>query len=240
MSPSFPCILRATARNRVVVAYAVSPSRAASILPNGLTPTTHDGQACASLVGVELTDVRVLGLSGPGLRRVPMVEMRVHARLSERPSDATGTWTVQAHVPQRFVAWGGRWLYGEPVRVASMQPVRRERAEHVEVTYRFDSKGREQRLRVRAEKPPAMPSADAASHAVLRPACRFGIDQKDRLLQTRIDRSAAPFHPVCEHHVTIDAPTVYGEAGRLIEGAAPAHAFLSPEEPVALHWRTRV
>ena len=83
-------VLRATARNRVVVGYAVDPARVAPLLPDGLSPVRDDGTTPISLVGVELTNLQVLGVGGPGGQRVPVVELRVHVRPDGAPSDPGG------------------------------------------------------------------------------------------------------------------------------------------------------
>ena len=238
MSTSPPRILQATAYNRVVVGYAVDPDRVASFLPDGLVPVERDGAAYVSLVGVELTKVRVLGLVPPTFRRVPAVELRVHVRPAGAPTDQAGTWTVQAHVPRRLVAWGAQILYGEPVEVTSMQPVRREQPESVEVTYRFDWEGREQRVRVRGERSSVTPDSDALARTLISPGWRFATARDGTLLQTQIDRPAASLHRVQEHHVTVDWSSVYGEMGRLLEDQDPALVLLSPGTPVTLRWRS--
>jgi hypothetical protein len=238
---SFPSsrILEATAQHRVVVAYAVSSDRVAPHLPDGLVPVEHDGTAYVSLVGVELTKMRVLGVALPGFRRVPAVELRVHVHPVGAP-DADGTWTVQAHTSRRLVAWGGRTLYGESVAVTSMQPVRRTRAGSVEVTYRFDWRGREQRLRVRSDQAPDAAPSTAPTHMLVAPEWRFTAAEQGPLRRARIDRPAPSVYRVQEHHVTVDGPAVYGELGRLVENRSPTHVFLSPGAPVTVYLRDRV
>lgn len=239
-SSNHPRILRATTRNRVVVSYAVPPDEVAPFLPGNLTPMTIDGRAYISLVGVELTKVRVLGLAGPGFRRVPAVELRVHVQPTQEDANAAGTWTVRAHVSRRLVAWGARLLYHEPVEVTSMQPVRREPREHVEVTYRLDWNGREQRIRVRGERPPVMPVSDALAPPLLRPDWRYTTTRNGTLLRTRIERPETPIHRVQEHHVTVRWTDVYGKIGRLLTDRSPTLVLLSPGTPVTLRWRERV
>ena len=239
-SSSLPPVLRGTTQNRVVVSYAVAPNQLAPLLPDGLVPHTRDGSAYVSLAGVELTKVHVLGVSGPGLWRVPAVELRVHVRPADGDADAAGTWTVQAHTSRRLAAWGARLLYREPVAVTSMQPVRREPMEHVEVTYRFDWAGREQRLRVRGERLPVMPAPDAPALSLLRPRWRYTTTRNDSLLRARIERPTTPIHRVQEHHVTVQWEDVYGPIGQLVSTHDPAHVLLSPGTPVTLRWRERV
>ena len=238
-TPRPPRILQATAQNRIVAGYAVPPSRVAPFLPDGLVPHERDGTAYVSLVGVELTKVRVLGLVPPGFRRVPAVELRVHVRPDEAPPGRNGTWTVQAHVPRRLVAWSARVLYGEPVAVTSMQPIRREQADSVEVTYRFDCRGREQRLRVHGDQSSVTPDPDTLARTLISPEWRFATTQNSTLLQTQIDRPAATIHRVQEHHVTVDWASVYDEMGALLQDQDPALVLLSPGTPVTLRWRKR-
>lgn len=216
------------------MSYAVTPNRVAPFLPSGLVPMTQDGRAYISLVGVELTKVRVLGLTWPGFRRFPAVELRVHVQPTREDSDARGTWTVRAHVSRHLVAWGAHLLYSEPVEVTSMQPVRREPMEHVEMTYRFDWKGREQRIRVRGERPPVMPAPDALASPLLRPDWRYTTTGNGALLRTRIERPATPIHRIQEHHVTVQWADVYGKIGRLLTDRDPTLVLLSPDTPVTL------
>jgi hypothetical protein len=235
---SSPTILQATARNRVVVSYAVAPEHVAPQLPRGLVPDTRDGQAYVSLVGVELVKVRVLGLVGPGFRRVPAVELQVPVRAVG--ASRRGTITVQAYVPRRLVAWGARGLYGEPVDVASMQPVWREQTDTLAVTYRFDRAGREQRLRAVGAKPPKTPAEDSLAFFLMNRNWRFGRRRDGTLVRARIERAVEPVCDVQEHHVTVQWASVYGKEWAFLDDREPALVLLAPGGPVRLHWRERV
>jgi uncharacterized protein YqjF (DUF2071 family) len=235
---SQPRILAATARNRIVVSYAVAPDRVAPHLPRDLVPDTRDGRAYVSLVGVELVKVRVLGVVGPGFRRVPAVELQVPVRQAD--SSRPGTITLQAYVPRRLVAWGGRVLYGEPVEVASMQPVWQERAHTIQLTYRFDRAGREQRLRAVGSKPPVAPAPDTPAVFLMNRDWRFGTRSDGSLVRARIERPVEPVYRVREHHVTVRWASVYGKEWAFLAEAEPAVVFLTPGAPIALHWREAV
>jgi hypothetical protein len=218
----------------------VAPGRVAPLLPSGLAPDTRDGQAHVALVGVELVKVRMLGLAGPGFRRVPAVELQVPVRETRTAAERRGTITVQAYVPRRVVAWGARFLYGEPVGVASMQPVWREQADGLEMTYRFDRAGREQRLRAVGTKPPVMPAPDTLAVFLMDRGWRFGTRSDGSLVRARIDRPLEPVYRVQEHYVTVRWASVYGNEWRFLETVEPALVLLSPGGPVTLHWRESV
>lgn len=234
-SSSRPRILEATARNRLVVGYAVAPEKVDPHLPPGLVPDTQGGRAYVTLVGVELVKVHVLGLVGPGFRRVPAVELQIPVR--EAGSGRKGTITVQAYVPRRLVAWGARMLYGESADVASMQPVWQERADAIQLTYRFDRAGREQRLRAVGTKPPVMPAPDAPATFLMDRGWRFGVRRDGSLVRARIERPVEPVHRVREHYVTVRWGAVYGAEWRFLADEEPTIVFLTPGAPLALHWR---
>jgi len=230
-------ILRAVARNRAVVAYEVDPAALAPLLPEGLSPDVRDGRAYVQLVGVQLTNVRVLGMAGPGFRRVPAVEVQAVVRQAD--ADRQGTWTVQAHVPRRLVAWGARRLYGEPVDVAAMQPVRRPLDDAVEMTYRVDWRGREQRLRVTGEAPETEPSPGTLPAFLRERAWRFSTGGTDTLLRARLERSPGPIARAASAHVTMRWRDVYGEIGDLLHDRTPEAAWLAASNPLTLYWRER-
>lgn len=239
--PSFSLrILQATARHRVVVSYAVAPKQIAPHLPTGLVPDTHEDQAFVNLVGVQLVKVRVLGLIGPGFRRVPAVELQVPVQQAQPSPKRRGTMTVQAYVPRRLVAWGARLLYGEPVDVTSMQPVWRERTDTVEMTYRFDWAGREQRLRAVGEKPPVAPAPNTLAAFLLDRDWRFGTGHDEALIRARIERPVEPVYRLREHHVTVRWASIYGGEWQFLAEREPALALFSPGGPVTLHWREYV
>jgi uncharacterized protein YqjF (DUF2071 family) len=235
-----PRILQATARNRIVVSYAVAPKQVAPHLPEGVVPDTREGQAYVTLVGVELVKVRVLGVAGPGFRRVPAVELQVLVKEARTDAERRGTMTMQAYVPRRLVAWGARGLYGEPVDVASMQSVWRERAGRIEMTYRYDRAGREQRLRAVGQKPSVMPAADTPAVFLMDRGWRYGTGRDGGLRRSRIERPVEPIHRLQEHHVTVRWGAVYGSEWAFLEETEPALVLLSPGGPVTLYWRESV
>lgn len=240
VSSQSPRVLEATVRNRVAVGYAVAPSRVASCLPSDLVPDTHKGQAYVALVGEQLVRPRVLGLPIPGVRRMALVELQVPVREATASSERRGMLTVQAFVPRRLAAWGGRVLYSEPVKRAPMQPGRQERVETVEMTYRFDWAGREQRLRVVGQKPPVMPVPEAPVSFLMSRSWRYGTSRAGELLRTRSKRPVTPVYRVEEHHVTVQWASVYGEEWAFLNDRVPATVLFTPGGPIAFGWRKRV
>jgi Uncharacterized conserved protein (COG2071). len=141
------------------------------------------------------------------------------------------------------VAWAARGLYGEPVAVASMQPVWRERPDEVAITYRFDRAGREQRLRVTAEKPPVAPAPDTPAQFLQDRHWRYGSrgdDGTGALLGAYMERPAGPLYRVQEHHVTVHWTSAFGDEWAFLNDRSPAVVLCDPGGEIALHWREAV
>jgi uncharacterized protein YqjF (DUF2071 family) len=222
---------RGRVRHRVVVSYAVAPGRLAPHLPETLRPAIRDESAYLSVVGSTLAGLRVGGLPVPGTRGVPVVELRTPVR--HPATGRKGTFTFQAHAAGRLVAWGARIGLGLSVQAASMQPMWRERSDAVTGTYRFDWKGREQRVRVEGHPPPVMPAPNTVGPFLLERPWRVG-QRGDALVWTCAERPAAPLYRVDAHHVTVQWRAVYGEVGALLTDRRPAHVLMAPGRPVAL------
>lgn len=235
VSSSRPVILRATARHRVGVSYTVPPESLAPYLPDPLVPSTRDEGAAVGLVGVHLTNVRVLGIAGPGLRHVPAVELRAAVR--HPPTNRRGTITLQAYVPRRLVAWGARMLYDEPVEVASMQPVRRTSGDQVAMTYRFDWQGREQRLRVEGARTGGADTLETEMLFAKSGAWRFATAGGGGLRCARLEQNTKGVRRADTAHVTVRWRAAFGDIGALLADRSPAAAWLGAEGPLVLRWR---
>ena len=237
-SPSGPVVLRATARHRVGVRYILPPEPLMPHLPDPLVPDTRNGKAAVGLVGVHLTDVRVFGMAGPGFRHVPAVELQ--AAVQHPPTERTGTLTLQAYVPRRLVAWGARLLYDEPVAVASMQPLRRSSDDRVAMTYRFDWRGREQRLRVEEARVGDEAPADGVAPFGRGGPWRFATTGGGTLRCARIEQDASRTRRADTAHVTVRWRAAFGDVGALLADRSPDAAWLGADGPFSLRWRERL
>src|SRR3954466_2077062 len=102
--------LTAEWRNLCLFTYALEPARLEPYLPPGCTLDTKDGRAFVSLVGFEFARTRVLGVSWPGYRAFPEINLRFYVR----HGDTRGVSFIGEIVPKRFIAWLARSLYNEP------------------------------------------------------------------------------------------------------------------------------
>src|SRR5258706_7301960 len=103
--------------NLCLLTYAVPPALLEPRLPRGLSLDLRDGQAFVSLVAFDFLDTRVLGVSWPGYRDFPEINLRYYVRHgAER-----GVVFIREFVPRRAVAFLARAVYGEPYLAAPMK-----------------------------------------------------------------------------------------------------------------------
>lgn len=219
--------------NLALMTYAMPPERLAPHLPDGVEPDTRDGHAFASLVGFDFLDTRVLGIPWPGFRNFPEFNLRFYVRRG----DKRGVVFYREIVPQRFVAWVARTLYNEPYYAAPMQNTRQETDDALTMTYRFDWKGREQRMRVTGAKPTTTPDPDSTAHFFKEHQWGFGTTHSGRLIRYEVVHPSWAIYPVTEHHLTLDWAHVYGPEWAFLQDAEPYSVVLAKGSQVAVHWR---
>ncbi len=219
--------------NIALITYAVPPERVAPHLPPGVVPDRREGRAFVSLVTFEFLDLRVLGVPVPGAQRFPEVNLRIYARQGERH----GVVFVREMVPSRLVTGAARLLYNEPYARVPMQIEQQTPGEAIAMTYRFDWKGREQRLRVTGRMPAAMPDTDSTAHFFKERRWGFGTTRNGRLLRYRVEHPRWALYPVAEHHVTLDWSHVFGADWAFLQEAKPYSVLLAKGSPVTVYWR---
>ena len=119
--------LTAEWRHLCLFTYAVDPARLAPFIPPGCSLDLRDGQAFVSLVAFDFVNTRVLGVSWPGFRHFPEINLRFYVR----HGDTRGVAFIREFVPSRWVAFLARALYNEPYQRAAMTSHVRE-SEHAE------------------------------------------------------------------------------------------------------------
>ena len=115
--------LSAAWRNLVMVSYEVASDVLLPWLPSGVELDVSRGKAVASLVGFEFRHTRVLGLSIPGHRDFPEVNLRFYVRRWTGEEWRRGVVFVKELVPRWAIARTARRLYGERYETARMNGV---------------------------------------------------------------------------------------------------------------------
>ena len=104
----------------IMVNYQVDPELLVPWLPRGLELDDWEGKTLVSLVAFEFLGTRVLGLSIPGHRDFPEVNLRFYVRRRVEGDVRRGVVFIRELVPRRAIAWTARLLYGERYRAVKM------------------------------------------------------------------------------------------------------------------------
>ncbi len=119
--PSPRPFLTAEWRDLVLVNYAIAPRLLQPFVPAGTTLDLWDGLALVSLVGFRFASTRVLGVSIPGHREFPEVNLRFYVRRHSGAESRRAVVFLRELVPRRAIAWVARALYNEPYRALPMR-----------------------------------------------------------------------------------------------------------------------
>ena len=107
-------------RNLVMDNYEVDADILLRWLPAGVELDAWHGKTLISLVGFEFRGTRVLGMSIPGHRDFPEVNLRFYVRRKVGDNWRRGVVFVKELVPRRAIAWMARRLYGERYETTRM------------------------------------------------------------------------------------------------------------------------
>ena len=237
--------LSADWRNLVMVSYEVDPSVLVPWLPSGVELDAWNGRTLVSLVGFEFRKTRVLGMSIPGYRQFPEVNLRFYVRRKVGKGWRRGVVFVKELVPRRAIAWTARRLYGERYEATRMNGVAwrvsgpGEGADWTtHVRYWWRGGGRWEGLFAEAKGEWQFVSDDSmaafiADHAFGYSSCR------GRSLEYDVEHPPWRVLESCQVRVDCDLGRLYGEHfGEALQD--PCSAFIVEGSAVVVRWGRRI
>lgn len=126
--------------------WLVDPAQVTGRIPPGCQPELWEGKAALSLVGVKFSQVAVKGMIWPWHDQFPEVNLRTYVQGPR----GSGVAFLGELVPKFWVAWLARRTFGEPYQKAKVWMDERIRLGEPEITYHWESAGRENRISVKA------------------------------------------------------------------------------------------
>jgi hypothetical protein len=216
-------VLTARWANLSVITYAVDEERLRAVLPPGCVPDLRDGRAFASLVAFDFLGTRVMGISWPGHRNFPEINLRFYVRHGER----RGVCFLREFVPRRVVATMARLLYNEPYRAATMSSHTNETPDTIEVNHHLTLGGITNRIRVIGNKPAVRPDADSVEHFFKEHSWGFGTSRRGRPLSYRVDHPIWDIWPVRSFDLDWNWKAVYGPDWEFLADARPYSVVLA-------------
>src|SRR5262249_32884123 len=143
---------------------------------------TRDDNAFVSLVAFEFANTRVLGMSCPGQRNFPELNLRFYVR----HHGDRGVVFKREIVAKRLVAWLARTIYNEPYCVAPLTSHCREDEASRTMEYRLKWAGREHVLRVTGRKPAYLPESGSDEHFFKEQRWGYGCTRRGQALRYEV------------------------------------------------------
>jgi uncharacterized protein YqjF (DUF2071 family) len=209
--------LTAEWRNLFLATFAVPPSLLQELLPAGLELDTRGGDAFVSLVAFQFVHTRVFGVSWPGYRDFPELNLRFYVR----QGGERGVVFVREIVALRLVAWMARMIYNEPYRVAPLTSHCQEDEHGRTMEYRLTWAGREQLLRVSGRKPAYLPEPASEEHFFKEHHWGFGRTRRGQALRYEVAHPPWQVFPIQAYHIEMDWGSVYGPQWKFLNKAMP-------------------
>jgi uncharacterized protein YqjF (DUF2071 family) len=218
--------------------YPVPTEALTEHLPPGCVPDTSlDGRAYVSLVAFDFLDTRVLGVSWPGFRNFPEINLRAYVR---GPGGERGVVFVRELVPQRFVAAMARWTYNEPYLAVPMRSEVREEEGELRVRHRAWVAGMEQTIDVRGEPVCCEVARDGTEAWFKEHRWGFNRSRSGRLIRYEVVHPTWRCFKVKRWELKWDFAKVYGEKWRFLNSDEPATVVLAEGSGVEVRlWNDR-
>jgi len=222
--------------NLAILTYEVPPPLLEPHLPAGLRLDTRDGRAFASLVAFDFVDTRVWGVTWPGARDFPEINLRFYVTDGPR----RGVVFVRELVPKPLVSWLARALYHEPYLVAPIESRVDEGASEVLAERRLLWRGRHHRVEVNGHKPATRPAEDSDKHFFKEHHWGFGRTRRGHPIGYEVRHPVWDVYPVRSWSLDLDWAAVYGPAWGALAAEKPVSVILAAGSPVSVFPRRRL
>jgi uncharacterized protein YqjF (DUF2071 family) len=213
-----------------MLTYDVDPDMLHARLPRGLELDTRDGRAFVSVVAFDFQDTRVWGVSWPGYRNFPEINLRYYVRYGSQ----RGVCFIREFVGSRVVAGLARWIYNEPYRVARMSSSVEETKKNVTVSHRLEVGGREHTLTVVGAKAARMVDKTSLDHFFKEQRWGFGTDHQGHTLRYEVRHPTWEVYPVRSVELDWDWAGIYGPEWGVLESQDPYATTLAVGSEITL------
>jgi uncharacterized protein len=204
----------------LLVSWRVPDALLEPYLPDGVELDRHDGSAHVSLVAFDFADVAVKGMSWPGLRQFPELNLRYYVRAHGQ----RGVSFIREYVPSRLIAFVARTLYNEPYQRV---PYRRHGDAHELI-----AGGASHRIAWQRGDELYTPDATSHAHWIKEHELGIGRGRDGRSLVYRVAHSTWRIWRDAQAELAVDFGALYGEPWRVLAELAPCSTILAEGSPV--------
>jgi len=202
-----------------LVTWAIDPDLLTPHLPAGLTLDTIDGNAFISLVAFDFLDTRVLGISWPGYRNFPEINLRFYVRHGTQ----RGVVFLREYVPKHLISWIARTIYNEPYTAAPMTSTWTETLTTSTLQHTLRVGKRDHHLTVTLENTRSTPAEDSTEHFFKEHSFGYGQTRRNALLSYQVWHPIWQTMPVQSHELDWDFSLTYGHKWAFLNHTQPSH-----------------
>lgn len=227
--------LTAEWRRLCLLTYEVPASALESRMPPGTELDLYNSNAHVSLVAFDFDKTRVLGVSWPGFRSFPEINLRFYVRYGDR----RGVVFIREFVPSSLVALIARQSYNEPYRSAPMESHFECSGGELTVTHSLTTGHEVHELRLSADAAPHEISEDTLEHHVKEHQWGFGTSSQGELITYEVKHPTWRVHRVHDFSLKWDFERVYGSEWDFLNHASPISVVCAEGSKVEVHPRAR-
>ena len=217
--------------NVVLLTFQAPDDLVRAHLPPGVEPDRWNGWTHASLVALEMRDVRLRGWRIPGFAAHPQVNLRVYARQRSHAAVAF----VRELVPSRLIAAVGRLRFREPFRAARIEAQITEGAGGVSAAYRFGLAAPQYHIVVTGSRDSAVPPASSFEHYLKERTHGCGTDWRGRVRAFRVEHPAWAVRSEVSVDYAVDFGAVYGPEWEFLNYSTPVSTIFAVGSDVSVY-----
>lgn len=215
-------------RKLVMASYRIDPSCLLPFLPPGTSLDLYQGEAYVSLVGFLFDKTRVMGMTVPGHKVFPEVNLRFYVTHKRGGETRRGVVFIREIVPGRAVAWMANTFYGEHYQALPMSYRWQEPGEgQLTASYSWTFHGREHTLEAKAEAKPRVPTAGSLEEFITEHYWGYSRVASEAMCEYSVKHPRWQLYPVSSFTVDCDFGALYGPCFAGLSGLRPDSVILA-------------
>lgn len=208
------------------------------------TPESEPDLHLLSLVALQFTGTRVLGIPIPTARTFPELNLRYYVRSAQgvggvasgSPDPLHAVIFLREFVPSRLIVLGARLFYHQPYHLAHLRHDISVSQSTIEVATDFRWREQAGTIRLRARNEPQTPAPDSIEHFLKEHYWGFDRARSGKGFRYRVEHPIWRTYPVEEADVTIDPGALLGSPWRDLDWPAALHSIIFAEgSPVTVY-----
>lgn len=220
--------LHAEWRRLLMFNYAVEPEVLQPYLPAGMEIDWWNDTCYLSLVGFRFVNTRMLGLSIPGHRHFPEINLRFYVRYQDPELGwKRGVVFIRELVPRPAISWVANALYRERYQTVPMRYHWQGSSTQLEVGYSWRKRGMQHRFSVLAQAAPEDLVPGSEAEFITEHYWGYARWDTQRSMEYQVEHPRWQTYPVLKYDYQVDFAKAYGQEFAFLNDLSPRSVFLA-------------